>query len=67
VWTIIFDQLMAPTTHYVKRRELEQWYREAGLTNIRIRNSRGMSWTGTGQRPADGAAPMNHGSTVTGS
>jgi SAM-dependent methyltransferase len=51
VWTIVFDQLMAPTTHYVKRRELEQWFREAGLINFRLRHSRGMSWAGTGQRP----------------
>jgi SAM-dependent methyltransferase len=57
VWTIIFDQLMAPTTHYVKRHELEQWFREAGLVNIRIRQSRGMSWTGTGQRPATESLP----------
>jgi SAM-dependent methyltransferase len=51
IWTIVYDQLMAPTTHYVKRRELEAWFRAAGLKNIRIRNSRGMSWTATGEHP----------------
>jgi SAM-dependent methyltransferase len=51
VWTIVYDQLMAPTTHYVRRGELEEWFRRAGLTNIRIRDSRGMSWAGTGERP----------------
>jgi SAM-dependent methyltransferase len=51
IWTIIYDQLMAPTTHYVKCGDLEGWFRSAGLTNVRIRNSRGMSWTATGQRP----------------
>jgi hypothetical protein len=51
IWTIIYDQLMAPTTHYVKRSELEAWLKAAGLTNVRVRDSRGMSWAGTGQRP----------------
>lgn len=50
-WTIVYDQLMAPTTHYVKRHELEAWFRAAGLTNVRLRDSRGMSWAATGQRP----------------
>jgi hypothetical protein len=43
--------LMAPTTWYVKRRELEAWFHAAGLQNVRTRDSRGMSWTGTGERP----------------
>jgi SAM-dependent methyltransferase len=50
VWAIVYDQLMAPTTHYLKRGELEAWFEAAGLVNVRIRNSRGMSWTATGQR-----------------
>ena len=52
VWAIVYDQLMAPTTHYVKLDELKAWFRQAGLTDIQIRNSRGMSWTGTGRRAA---------------
>ena len=51
IWTIVYDQLMAPTTHYVRRSELEGWFRTAGLTNVRIRDSRGMSWAATGERP----------------
>lgn len=51
IWGIVYDQLMAPTTHYIKRGELEAWFRDAGLVDIRIRDSRGMSWTGTGRRP----------------
>lgn len=51
IWTIVYDQLMAPTTHYVKRDELETWFRGAGLTDVRLRSSRGMSWTATGHRP----------------
>ena len=55
IWTIVYDQLMAPTTHYVKRAELEAWFRAAGLSEIRIRDSRGMSWTATARRPSGGA------------
>ncbi|HEY7066207.1 MAG TPA: methyltransferase domain-containing protein [Chloroflexota bacterium] len=51
VWQIAYDQLMAPTTHYIKGPELGQWFREAGLVDVRVRDSRGMSWTGTGRRP----------------
>lgn len=51
IWTIVYDQLMTPTTHYIKRDELASWFRHAGLVDIVVRNSRGMSWTGTGRRP----------------
>jgi SAM-dependent methyltransferase len=51
VWTIVYDQLMAPTTHYVKRHELEGWLRAAGLVHVSVRHSRGMSWAATAQRP----------------
>ena len=59
IWTIIYDQLMAPTTHYVKRQELVTWLRAAGLENIQIRNSRGMSWAGTAQRPQACGMPQS--------
>lgn len=51
IWTIVYDQLMAPTTHYVKGPEIEAWFRAAGLMNVRLRDSRGMSWAATAQRP----------------
>jgi SAM-dependent methyltransferase len=51
VWTIVYDQLMAPITHYVRRTDLEAWFRAARFTDVRIRNSRGMSWTATAKRP----------------
>jgi SAM-dependent methyltransferase len=51
VWAIVYDQLMAPTTHYVRRGDLESWFQTAGLVDIRIRNSRNMSWTATARRP----------------
>lgn len=51
VWAIVYDQLMAPMTRYVRRDELLGWFRSAGLTDIRLRWSRGMSWAATGVRP----------------
>jgi SAM-dependent methyltransferase len=51
IWSIIYDQLMAPTTHYVKREQLEAWFSAAGLTDVVVRDSRGMSWSATGRRP----------------
>lgn len=57
VWTIVYDQLMAPTTHYIEHNELLDWFRATGLTDIRLRRSRGMSWAATGVRPhGSGAA-----------
>jgi SAM-dependent methyltransferase len=50
VWAIVYDQLMAPTTHYVARDQLEAWFRATGLDDVRIRNSRNMSWTATATR-----------------
>ncbi len=51
IWTIVYDQLMAPTTHYVRRGELRAWFHTAGLTNVHVRASRGMSWAASGERP----------------
>jgi hypothetical protein len=50
VWAIVYDQLMAPTTHYVARDQLETWFHAAGLDDVRIRNSCKMSWTATARR-----------------
>ena len=51
-YTIVFDQLVAPTAAYVKRSELEQWFHESGLEDVRITQRRGNSWRGQGRTPA---------------
>ena len=51
IWAIAYDQLMAPTTHYIRGDQLANWFAAAGLVDVRIRDSRGMSWTATGRRP----------------
>jgi SAM-dependent methyltransferase len=49
---IVFDQLVAPTAAYIKGAELESWFRESGLEDIRITHRHGNSWRGQGRAPA---------------
>lgn len=46
----VFDQLIAPITQYFRRRDVEGWYRSAGLAETVITSRNGMSWRGTGRR-----------------
>jgi SAM-dependent methyltransferase len=50
LWEICYDQLMAPTTNYLGYDELVLWFEQAGLVDVRVRKSRGMSWAATGRR-----------------
>jgi SAM-dependent methyltransferase len=50
-YNIVFDQLVAPTAHYLRRDEFEAWFRRAGLTDIEISSRNGNSWRGRGRRP----------------
>jgi SAM-dependent methyltransferase len=59
IWTIIYDQLMTPTTHYIRRNELLEWFQTAGLRDIVVRDSRGMSWAATGRRADSGTKGRN--------
>jgi SAM-dependent methyltransferase len=52
VFWIVFDQMVAPTTHYIRRHEVEAWLREAGLEQTGVESLRGMSWRGWGRAPA---------------
>lgn len=45
---IVFDHLTAPVAYYLKREEVEQWYRNAGLANPIIRWHNKNSWSGFG-------------------
>ena len=51
-YTIVFDQLVAPTAAYIKRSELEQWFRESALEEVEITHRHGNSWRGRGRTPA---------------
>ncbi|MDQ3380625.1 MAG: methyltransferase domain-containing protein [Actinomycetota bacterium] len=51
-YTIVFDQLVAPTAAYIKGSELERWFRESGLEDVEITHRHENSWRGQGRIPA---------------
>jgi SAM-dependent methyltransferase len=51
VYTIVFDQLVAPTAHYIRGEELREWFDTAGLTDVTISHRHGNSWRATGRAP----------------
>ena len=46
---IVFDQLSAPTATYIRGEEVEGWFEEAGLQDVRISHRHGNSWRGSGR------------------
>ncbi|MGH3109593.1 MAG: class I SAM-dependent methyltransferase [Gaiellaceae bacterium] len=48
---IVYDQLVAPTAAYIRGPELESWFEEAGLEDVRVTSRHGNSWRGQGQAP----------------
>ena len=48
---VVFDQLVAPTTHYIPRGEFERWFRSAGLVDVTITHRNENSWRGVGTVP----------------
>jgi SAM-dependent methyltransferase len=51
---VVFDHLVAPTSHYIRRHEFESWFEHAGLTNVEITWRNRNSWRGLGQVPESG-------------
>jgi SAM-dependent methyltransferase len=52
-YTIVYDQLAAPTAAYVKRGELEDWFEANELEDVAISQRTGNSWRGRGRVPTD--------------
>jgi SAM-dependent methyltransferase len=50
---IVFDQLVAPTAAYIKGAELEGWFDESALEDVRISHRHGNSWRGSGRAPEE--------------
>jgi SAM-dependent methyltransferase len=48
---IVFDQLSAPTAAYIRREEVDRWFSESGLADVRISHRHGNSWRGSGRAP----------------
>jgi len=46
---IVFDQLAAPSTVYIRGDELEGWLARLGLIQLRVTHRHGNSWRGQGQ------------------
>jgi SAM-dependent methyltransferase len=51
-YSIVFDQLVAPTAAYIKGPELRSWFDENGLEDVVISHRHGNSWRGHGRVPA---------------
>ena len=46
---VVFDHLVAPTSHYIRREEFESWFERAGLTDVQITWRNRNSWRGLGR------------------
>lgn len=51
-YSIVFDQLVAPTAAYIKGPELERWFADNGLEDVHVSHRHGNSWRGRGSFPA---------------
>ncbi len=49
-YNIVFDQLVAPTSWYVRRSEIEAWFRRASLLDVEISWRNRNSWRASGRR-----------------
>ena len=52
--TIVFDHLVAPTSHYISRAEFDDWWREIGATEVSVGWHNRNSWRGFGRVHANG-------------
>jgi SAM-dependent methyltransferase len=50
--SIVFDHLVAPVAHYLRREEVAGWFERAGLTDVRIEAHNANSWRGFGSLPS---------------
>lgn len=48
---VVFDHLVAPTSHYIRREEFEGWFERAGLEDVQITWRNENSWRGLGRVP----------------
>jgi SAM-dependent methyltransferase len=51
---VVFDHLVAPTSHYVRREDFEGWFHRAGLVDVEISWRNRNSWRGLGTVPPAG-------------
>jgi len=51
-YSIVFDQLVAPTASYIRESEIRSWFEDGGLEDVVISQRHGNSWRGQGRVPA---------------
>jgi len=62
--TIVFDHLVAPTSHYISREEFAEWWRAIDASEVTIGWHNQNSWRGCGRigtTPSGSQAPRKHG------
>ncbi len=47
--TIVFDHLVAPTSHYISREEFAEWWNDVNATEVKISWHNSNSWRGFGR------------------
>jgi SAM-dependent methyltransferase len=52
----VFDHLVAPTAFYLRRDEVEEWFRNGAFNNVQIAQHHGNSWRATAKVAGGGAA-----------
>lgn len=50
-YSIVFDQLVAPTAFYIRREDFNEWFDRAGLSRVQISWRNRNSWRGYGVKP----------------
>jgi ubiquinone/menaquinone biosynthesis C-methylase UbiE len=48
---VVFDHLVAPTSHYIRRDDFAGWFERAGLVDVQITRRNENSWRGLGRVP----------------
>ena len=48
---VVFDHLVAPTSHYIRREDFAAWFERGGLVDVRITRRNENSWRGLGRVP----------------
>jgi SAM-dependent methyltransferase len=48
---VVFDHLVAPTSHYIRREDFAGWFERAGLVDVQITRRNENSWRGLGRVP----------------
>ncbi len=50
--SIVFDHLVAPVAHYLRREEVSAWFADAGLADVHVEHHNANSWRAFGRVPA---------------